>query len=174
MHDDEFGGVYIRYSAEKLRLLGITFGDSVDIEFSNGFTVKGLPYYSGYYNPAGEALLVAYPGYPFIKAAVNFGGDLWDGLVAAAQVGAVEVEADGAEPGAEPGAALLRDVGDGRLERAGVEVVRVLAGAAKAQGERAKPGAELGREPPQPLVGIGSNLPGDVHSFRRRIPVTPL
>ena len=78
MHDDEFGGVYIRYSAEKLRLLGITFGDSVDIEFSNGFTVKGLPYYSGYYNPAGEALLVAYPGYPFIKAAVNFGGDLWE------------------------------------------------------------------------------------------------
>ncbi|MBQ3841439.1 MAG: tyrosine-protein phosphatase [Ruminiclostridium sp.] len=76
-HDDEFGGIYIMCTDEALAELGITYGDSLDIAFSNGYKLNDLPYYNGYYNPVGEALIVVYPGYHYIKAALNFGDDLW-------------------------------------------------------------------------------------------------
>ena len=36
-----------------------------------------IPYYNGYYVDEGEPLLVAYPGYPYIKVTLNYGDDLW-------------------------------------------------------------------------------------------------
>ena len=48
------------------------------VAFSNGYTLNGLPYYNGYYTKNGEPLLVAYPGYPYIKVAINNGGDMWE------------------------------------------------------------------------------------------------
>lgn len=36
-----------------------------------------LPYYNGYYTVTGQPLLIAYPGYPYIKAAINNGDDLF-------------------------------------------------------------------------------------------------
>ena len=77
-HDHEFGAVYINQSIEDFNALGFAYGDSVDVTFSNGYTLQDLPYYNGYYTQIGEPLLVAYPGYPYIKAAINNGDCLWD------------------------------------------------------------------------------------------------
>lgn len=60
IHEEEFGGVYIKNTIEEFNALGFNYGDSVDITFSNGFTLKDIPYYNGYYTQNGEELLVAY------------------------------------------------------------------------------------------------------------------
>ena len=78
IHEPEFGGVYIKNTIEEFNALGFVYGDSVDVSFSNGYTLTDIPYYNGYYTATGEELLVAYPGYDYIKAAVNNGDDLWE------------------------------------------------------------------------------------------------
>ena len=77
-HEMEFGGVYIEIKIDDFNKLGFRYGDSVKVQFSNGYTLEDLPYYNGYYVDAGEPLLIAYPGYDFIKAAINYGADLWE------------------------------------------------------------------------------------------------
>ena len=77
-HEPEFGGVYIEIGIDDFNQLGFTYGDSVDVSFSNGYTLEDIPYYNGYYVDAGQPLLIAYPGYEYIKAAVNYGDDLWE------------------------------------------------------------------------------------------------
>ena len=77
-HELEFGGVYIEIKIDDFNNLGFRYGDSVTVEFSNGYKLEDLPYYNGYYVDAGEALLIAYPGYDYIKAAINYGADLWE------------------------------------------------------------------------------------------------
>ena len=77
MHEQEFGGVYVDCTIEALNELGFSYGDSVNVSFSNGYELKDIPYYNGYYTRNGEALLVAYPGYPYIKVCINNGDDLW-------------------------------------------------------------------------------------------------
>ena len=78
IHETKFGGVYIKSTIDDFNALGFKYGDSVDIEFSNGYTLKDIPYYNGYYVDIDEPLLIAYPGYDYIKAAVNYGDDLWN------------------------------------------------------------------------------------------------
>lgn len=78
IHEPEFGGVYITTAIEDFNALGYQYGDSVDIAFSNGYTLADQPYYNGYYTENGESLLVGYPGYDYIKACINNGDDLWD------------------------------------------------------------------------------------------------
>ena len=77
-HETEFGGVYIVMTIEDFNKVGFKYGDSVNVEFSNGYKLEDIPYYNGYYVDAGEALLIAYPGYDYIKAAINYGDDLWE------------------------------------------------------------------------------------------------
>ena len=77
-HEKEFGGVYIKMGIDDFNQLGFKYGDSVNVIFSNGYKLEDIPYYNGYYVDAGEALLIAYPGYDWIKAAVNYGEDLWE------------------------------------------------------------------------------------------------
>ncbi len=77
-HEPEFGGVYIEIPIDDFNTLGFEYGDSVRVVFSNGYTLEDLPYYNGYYVDAGQPLLIAYPGYDYIKAAINYGEDLWD------------------------------------------------------------------------------------------------
>ena len=78
IHEPEFGGVYIDTTIDDFNAMGYAYGDSVTVSFSNGYTLTGIPYYNGYYTANGEPLLVAYPGYPYIKAAINNGDDLWE------------------------------------------------------------------------------------------------
>lgn len=75
--DDEFGGAYIDISINDFNKLGFKFGDSVDLEFSNGTVYEDIGYYSGYYVPAGQELVVGYPGYDYIKFCINYGDDVY-------------------------------------------------------------------------------------------------
>ena len=77
-HETEFGGVYIDRTIDDFNAQGFAYGDSVTVTFSNGYTVENIPYYNGYYTQTGEPLLVAYPGYPYIKVCINNGDDLWE------------------------------------------------------------------------------------------------
>ncbi|MBQ6585513.1 MAG: tyrosine-protein phosphatase [Coriobacteriales bacterium] len=76
--DSSFGGVYIDVTIDEFNKLGFEYGDCVDISFSNGYQLNGIPYYNGYYVNVGDPLLVGYPGYPHVEAAVNYGSPLWD------------------------------------------------------------------------------------------------
>ena len=78
IHEPEFGGVYITMTIDDFNALGFRYGDSVNVKFSNGYELKDLPYYNGYYTQTGVPLLIAYPGYDYIKAAINNGSDLWE------------------------------------------------------------------------------------------------
>ncbi len=78
IHEPEFGGVYIKNTIDEFNALGYEYGDSVDVEFSNGYKLTGIPYYNGYYTQNGDPLLIAYPGYDYIKAAINNGDDLFE------------------------------------------------------------------------------------------------
>ena len=77
IHEEEFGGVYIKKTIEDFNNYGFNYGDSVDIKFSNGYKLVDQPYYNGYYVDANNSLLVGYPGYDYIKAAINYGDDLF-------------------------------------------------------------------------------------------------
>ena len=78
-HDDEFGGAYINITEKDFNKLGFRFGDSVDVIFSKGNkTWTDVGYYNGYYVPAGQELLVAYPGYENIKFCINYGDDIYN------------------------------------------------------------------------------------------------
>ena len=76
-HETKFGGVYFDKTIEEFNALGFEYGDSVNIAFPNGKTLEDIPYYNGYYVDIGEAVLVAYPGYPYIDAMINYGDDLY-------------------------------------------------------------------------------------------------
>lgn len=77
MHEEKFGGVYIDITIADFNALGFSFGDSVDLTFTNGYVLEDIPYYNGYYVDEGDPLLVGYPGYPYIRAGFNYGDDLW-------------------------------------------------------------------------------------------------
>ena len=75
--DEEFGGAYIDISIQEFNNLGFKFGDSLDLAFSNDVTYTDIGYYSGYYVPAGQELVVGYPGYDYIKFCINYGDDVY-------------------------------------------------------------------------------------------------
>ena len=75
--DDEFGGAYIDISIAEFNNLGFKFGDSVDLSFSNNVKYEDIGYYSGYYVPAGQELVVGYPGYDYVKFCINYGDDVY-------------------------------------------------------------------------------------------------
>lgn len=79
-HDDEFGGAYIDISMEDFGKLGFNFGDSLDLDFITSgrhCTFTDIGYFSGYYVPAGQMLVVGYKGYPNIKFCINYGTDIY-------------------------------------------------------------------------------------------------
>ena len=76
--DEEFGNTYIDLTIEEFNSMGFTFGDSVDVSFSNGLKLSDIPYYSGYYVPVGSLLLCGYQGYPHVSIARNYGNGTWE------------------------------------------------------------------------------------------------
>ena len=78
IHQDSSAGVYLQISIDDFNALGFTYGDSVDIKFSNGYSLTDIPYFTGFYVEAYKPLLVGYPGLEYIKATINYGNDLWD------------------------------------------------------------------------------------------------
>ena len=78
LKDTEFGNVYLDVTIDDFNKKGFAFGDSIDVTFSNGYTLEDIPYYSGYYVPVGTALAVGYPGYPHVMIARNYGNPMWE------------------------------------------------------------------------------------------------
>lgn len=78
IQDDEYGGIFIALTIDEFNALGFDFGDSVNISFDNGTELSDIPYYSGYYVPAGELLLCGYPGSPHVKFTRNYGDSVWE------------------------------------------------------------------------------------------------
>lgn len=76
--DEQFRGTYIDISISDFNKLGFTFGDSLNLYFSNGVSFSDVGYYSGYYVPAGQELVVGYPGYDFINYCINYGASTYD------------------------------------------------------------------------------------------------
>ena len=76
--DNKFGSVFIHNSIEEFLSHGFEYGDSVNVEFSNGFKMKDVPFYNGYNVRIGEPVVVAYPGYKYIAICINNGELLYD------------------------------------------------------------------------------------------------
>lgn len=76
-HETKFGGAYLHLTIDEFNELGFKYGDSLDVEFSNGLKFTDVPYYTGYYTNKGGLLMVAYPGYPYIKLCENNGDDIY-------------------------------------------------------------------------------------------------
>lgn len=72
--EPRFNGLFIRVSIEDFISYGFDLGDSLDISFSNGYEMKDVPFYTGYYVGFDEPLVVAYQGYPYIDLTFNFTG----------------------------------------------------------------------------------------------------
>lgn len=77
MPEEELGNVYIAITIDEFNELGFEYGDSLDIEFSNGFKAT-VPYFTGYYGKLGERVLVASPSREYVLLAENFGGPMWE------------------------------------------------------------------------------------------------
>ena len=76
-HSPKSDGAFIEISAADFDALGFAFGDSVDVAFSNGYALEGVPYYSGTLVEPGEPLLLGSSDLPYIEAGVFYGDDLW-------------------------------------------------------------------------------------------------
>lgn len=78
--DTEFGSIRLGISVDDFNALGFRCGDSCDLAFSNGHTLKDIPYYNGYYARTGALLIVAYPGYEYPVIAYSNGPAAWKKL----------------------------------------------------------------------------------------------
>ena len=77
IHEKGDSGAVLDISIEDFNALGFEYGDSVDISFSNGYSMEDVPYYNGYYVEAYQPLLVAYPEASHVKLTSNYGEDIW-------------------------------------------------------------------------------------------------
>ena len=59
--DPKFDAAVFSLTAEDFAAAGFAFGDSCDVVFSNGYSLKDVPYYNGYYVKTGAPVIVAYP-----------------------------------------------------------------------------------------------------------------
>lgn len=70
---EKYGHALLDLSIEKIMADGYELGDTVDLKFSNGYELNGIPFFNGYYVAKGEPLLRAYPGHTYVAACVNYG-----------------------------------------------------------------------------------------------------
>ena len=77
-HHEKYGGVVFRCSTEEFEQLGFEFGDSVDVSFSNQYSLYDVPYYNGYYVDLGEPVLLGHSGEADIELRLNYGDDIWE------------------------------------------------------------------------------------------------
>ncbi|MCR5409420.1 MAG: tyrosine-protein phosphatase [Lachnospiraceae bacterium] len=73
--DGEYGNVLFEMDVDEFNAMGFNYGDSLDVRFSNGYTLEDVPYYTGYYNAAGDPLVIEFMGTDLV-AAINY-GSLW-------------------------------------------------------------------------------------------------
>ena len=78
MLDKNYGSVCVDMTIDEFNALGFSYGDSVDISFSNGKSFNDVPYYSGYYCPVDALLVCGYPGDPTVVIAREYGSSTWE------------------------------------------------------------------------------------------------
>ena len=78
IEDEEFGSIYVAVPIDVFNSAGFEFGDSLDVEFANGFSLYDIPYYDGYYERVNEPVVVAYPGYEYVAVCYCSGDSMWD------------------------------------------------------------------------------------------------
>lgn len=77
VHEDiSYGDVYLNISPKEFLALGFTYGDSVDVELSNGLSYEDLPFYDGYYGRLGDVLVCGYKKYDYLALALCQ-GSMW-------------------------------------------------------------------------------------------------
>lgn len=72
----KFDSAVLSVNADDFTNAGFGFGDSCDVEFSNGTTFTDIPYFNGYYVKTGDPVVVAYPKDDFVTIANN-NRDMW-------------------------------------------------------------------------------------------------
>jgi hypothetical protein len=75
--DLQFGKAITSLDKEDLDAVGIELGDSVDLSFSNGYSLTDVAYLSGYYLKKGSTLVVAYQGSGAVMISKS-SGDFWE------------------------------------------------------------------------------------------------
>ncbi len=75
--DPKFGAANLAISIESFNNLGFTLGDSCSVSFSNGYSLKDVPYFNGYYVKNGSPVIVAYPSSSYISITLNNVG-IWN------------------------------------------------------------------------------------------------
>jgi hypothetical protein len=70
---EKYGHATLDITIEKMLADGYELGDTLDVEFSNGYKFTNIPFYDGYYVAKGEPLVRAYPGHETIAVCINYG-----------------------------------------------------------------------------------------------------
>ena len=76
--EEKFGAVNIEKSIDEFNKYGFAYGDSVDVEFSNGYKLENIPYYNGYYGKVGDPIVISYPGNEYVRVALVNGDSMWE------------------------------------------------------------------------------------------------
>lgn len=74
--NEKFESCICDTTEDSFKSLGFTLGDSLNISFSNGYTINDIPYFSGYYVKTGYPLVVSYPGFNSVSITYNNEG-IW-------------------------------------------------------------------------------------------------
>lgn len=80
IEEGEDGEICIRLTTKDFEELGFTYGDSVDLVFSNGCELRSIPFYSGNSSMKKEVILSGMPEDSCIRAKVTYGEKLWVSL----------------------------------------------------------------------------------------------
>ncbi len=75
--DVKFKAANVDISIEDFNDLGFSLGDSCDVKFSNGYEMKDVPYFDGYYVQNGAPVIVAYPSNEYVTITLNNVG-IWE------------------------------------------------------------------------------------------------
>ena len=54
-----------------------SFGDAIDVEFSNGYTIENIPFYNGFYAKLGAPLVLSYLGENDPMITTSYGERIW-------------------------------------------------------------------------------------------------
>lgn len=74
--DTKFGSALMAITPEAFAQAGFSLGDSVDISFSNGYSLTDIPFYNGFYVKNNAPVVVAYPGFDNVRITLNNTG-IW-------------------------------------------------------------------------------------------------
>lgn len=76
-HNDT-GGIYLEVTIEEFNNLGFSYGDSVDISFSNGYLLEDIPYYSENFLISDYPFLMGKEGNDYIEVCDAHQSNMWN------------------------------------------------------------------------------------------------